>query len=98
MASGRHGVKVFDPSFDAQAGETGVDSGGGGGINSGSGPFYSKTTIIAENGWSDVTDIVVARGDLVGVLTAEVSNADDQQVRLGQDVWAPEPAITIAAV
>lgn len=105
MAASRPGTLSFDPSVDAVAGATGLpageqddESGGGAAINSGSGPFYSKTTTLDANGWSDVTDLVVVRGDLVGVLTAEVSNATDAEVRAGEDDWKVDSSITIDAV
>ncbi len=106
MSSGRAGILGFDPSITAVAGATGRltpgaeldQSGGGAAINSGTGPYYSRTTPLAAEGWSDVTDVIVVRGDLAGTMVAEVSNASDLEVQSGTDEWAVDTSISISAI
>lgn len=96
MAAGRHGVLTFDPLVAGVPAATGAASGGG--LIAGAGVYYSKPTVIAEQGWSDVTDIVVATGTLAGTPVVEVSNASDDEVLTGSDAWAVETSIVIAAI
>lgn len=113
MASGRPGALVFDPTQDAEAGETPNAPGGrnptpdlsGGGLIAGPGTYYSRGTAMAESGWSDVSDQLAFTGGLVGTLTPEFSNASDDEMRTGEDQWddytseaLPDPDVTIPGI
>lgn len=96
MSAGRPGVLAFDPSVAGVASATGETSGGGGSL--GTGTFYSSPTTMTGQGWSDVTDVIAVEGDLAGTMTAEVSNASDEEVKLGEDDWQTDTSITFAAI
>lgn len=103
MATGRHGALVFDPTVAAVNGaKPNVPPGGrgpatdqsGGGLVSGAGTFYSKATVMAEQGWSDFSDVFTTTGDLAGTMSAEFSNSTDEEILKGTDVWVPDTGVT----
>lgn len=110
MASGRHGVLVFDPSVDAVAGATPlppgrIDDESGGGLIAAPGTYYSRATETAGGGWSDIADQFHMEGTLVGTLTPEFSNSSDEEMLTGEDQWndytsdaLPDPDVSVPSV
>ena len=102
MAAGREGVLVFNPAVAAVNGaKPNVPPGGrgpandqsGGGLVSGAGTFYSKATVMASQGWNNASEIFTTTGDLAGTMSAEFSNATDEEILKVTDAWVADTAV-----
>lgn len=101
MAAGREGALVFNPAVTGTAGAKPQAPGGrdpdpdlsGGGNIGGAGTYYSRATVMAAQGWNSFSDVTVVVGTLTGTLSAEFSNASDEEILKGIDVWVADIAV-----
>jgi hypothetical protein len=94
LALGKKGFLAYNPDVTAVANASRTGAGGGKLIGS-AGAYYSTPTEIAAGGISDVSDLVVVEGALVGTLEIEVSNTVDAEIAVSKDRWAVDDTVAL---
>lgn len=99
----QRGVLVYDPAIAGSAavktapqGPPGTAGNGGGSI-SGAGTYYSRASYMKD--MQEVAETVIVTGTLVGTLSLEVMNNDEEADLAGVDEWCDfTPAVAIPAI